>query len=115
MGLNSGPPALEASTLPLGYRGGGFNCIAFDHLLLSLLQEFLSKLSKPLTVPDDKITRWHPKFPLDEVADIPEALLPQPPNVQVYQTAKDVLEGARGKLTPKVKVNCRLWLTHYSF
>jgi len=21
--LNSGPPALEASTLPLGYRGGG--------------------------------------------------------------------------------------------
>ena len=22
-GLNQGPPALEASTLPLGYRGGG--------------------------------------------------------------------------------------------
>ena len=22
-GLNTGPPALEASTLPLGYRGGG--------------------------------------------------------------------------------------------
>ena len=22
-GLNPGPPALEASTLPLGYRGGG--------------------------------------------------------------------------------------------
>ena len=22
-GLNSGPPALEASTIPLGYRGGG--------------------------------------------------------------------------------------------
>ena len=24
-GLNPGPPALEASTLPLGYRGGGLN------------------------------------------------------------------------------------------
>ena len=23
LGLNPGPPALEASTLPLGYRGGG--------------------------------------------------------------------------------------------
>ena len=26
-GLNPGPPALEASTLPLGYRGGGFQDI----------------------------------------------------------------------------------------
>ena len=24
MGLNPGPAALDASTLPLGYRGGGF-------------------------------------------------------------------------------------------
>ena len=23
-GLNMGPPALDASTLPLGYRGGGY-------------------------------------------------------------------------------------------
>ena len=28
-GLNRGPPALEASTLPLGYRGGGE--ISTDH------------------------------------------------------------------------------------
>ena len=26
-GMNLGPPALEASTLPLGYRGGGFQDI----------------------------------------------------------------------------------------
>ena len=28
-GLNPGPPALEASTLPLGYRGGG-GAFVFD-------------------------------------------------------------------------------------
>ena len=28
-GLNPGPPALEASTLPLGYRGGGTNHYKF--------------------------------------------------------------------------------------
>ena len=28
LGLNPGPPALEASTLPLGYGGGGnFGCV----------------------------------------------------------------------------------------
>lgn len=67
------------------------------------LQEFLSNLSRPLTIPDDKITRWHPKFPLDEVPDVQEAPLPQPPDIQVYQTARDVLESTRGKLTPKVQ------------
>ena len=27
-GLNPGPPALEASTLPLGYRGGGIHVVS---------------------------------------------------------------------------------------
>ena len=34
-GLNPGPPALEASTIPLGYRGGGsylFICYIFKQL-----------------------------------------------------------------------------------
>ena len=29
-GLNPGPPALEASTIPLGYRGGGIDLSDFD-------------------------------------------------------------------------------------
>lgn len=68
----------------------------------AFFQEFLSKLSRPLSIPDDKITRWHPKFPLDEVPDILESPLPQPPDLQIYQTAKDVLASTAGKVTPKV-------------
>jgi hypothetical protein len=30
--------------------------------------------------------------------------VPNPPNVQVYQTAKDVLENARGKVLPNVSL-----------
>ena len=33
--MNPGPPTLEASTLPLGYRGGGFQltvCISYNLL-----------------------------------------------------------------------------------
>ena len=28
-GLNPGPPALDAGTLPLGYRGGGWRLLIF--------------------------------------------------------------------------------------
>ena len=31
--LNPGPPALEASTLPLGYRGGGDRSQLIEHLI----------------------------------------------------------------------------------
>ncbi|XP_076109679.1 DNA replication factor Cdt1-like [Mytilus galloprovincialis] len=79
----------------------------FTNKLISIVKrhhkEFLSNLDKPLNVPDDKITRWHPKFRLDEVADIEPSDLPKPPNVEVYQTAKDVLENARGKVLPNVE------------
>ena len=64
----------------------------------------MSNLDRPLNVPNDKITRWHPKFRLDEVPDIEPAEVPKPPNVQVYQTAKDVLENARGKVLPNVSM-----------
>lgn len=72
--------------------------------LYHIFQEFLSNLDRPLNVPDDKITRWHPKFRLDEVPDIEPAEVPKSPNVQVYQTAKDVLENARGKVLPNVSM-----------
>lgn len=65
-------------------------------------QKFLSSLSRPLSVPDDKITRWHPKFSLDEVPDIPVDSLPEPPFVKKYQSAKDVLQDNRAKLPDRV-------------
>lgn len=66
-------------------------------------KEFLANLSRPLSIPDDKITRWHPKFPLDEVPDVVESPLPQPPDVQTLQTARDVLESTRGRVDPKIE------------
>ena len=36
-GLKPGPPALEASTLPLGYRGGGITTYDFSHLYIGLI------------------------------------------------------------------------------
>lgn len=65
-------------------------------------QKFLSSLSRPLSVPDDKITRWHPKFSLDEVPDIPVDSLPEPPFVKKYQSAKDVLQDNKAKLPDRV-------------
>ena len=40
LGLNPGPPALEASTLPLGYQGGGP-----DLVFCRLKNNQISKLS----------------------------------------------------------------------
>uniref|UniRef100_A0A8W8KI41 CDT1 Geminin-binding domain-containing protein n=1 Tax=Magallana gigas TaxID=29159 RepID=A0A8W8KI41_MAGGI len=79
----------------------------FHNKLISVVKshhkKFLSSLSRPLSVPDDKITRWHPKFSLDEVPDIPVDSLPEPPFVKKYQSAKDVLQDNRAKLPDRVK------------
>ncbi|XP_005104215.2 DNA replication factor Cdt1 [Aplysia californica] len=64
---------------------------------------FLSSLSPPIVIPDDKITRWHPRFQLDKVPEVAVSPLPQPPEVLVYHSAKDVLEKQRGKLNPRVE------------
>ncbi|XP_070574141.1 DNA replication factor Cdt1-like [Ptychodera flava] len=66
-------------------------------------QNFLSSLPQPMTVPNDKITRWHPKFPVDQVPDIEPAPLPEPPNVKKYTSARDVLNKARDMLHPRVE------------
>ncbi|XP_041376378.1 DNA replication factor Cdt1-like [Gigantopelta aegis] len=66
-------------------------------------KDFISKLQRPLNIPDNKITRWHPGFPLDEVPDIEESPLPEAPVVYKYETAKDVLEHTRGKIIKKVE------------
>uniref|UniRef100_A0A1A9VPA5 Uncharacterized protein n=1 Tax=Glossina austeni TaxID=7395 RepID=A0A1A9VPA5_GLOAU len=42
-----------------------------------------------------KVTRWHPDFDLENCPDIELAHLPQPPNVQKYSSAKDILLTSR--------------------
>ena len=76
------------------------HCFHF-HLLSP--QDFLSKLDLPLQVSSSKLTRWHPKFALDSVADIQVAELPAAPTV-VTKTAQQVLESTRGKLPARVRI-----------
>uniref|UniRef100_A0A8C5MU79 DNA replication factor Cdt1 n=1 Tax=Leptobrachium leishanense TaxID=445787 RepID=A0A8C5MU79_9ANUR len=64
---------------------------------------FLSSLNPPMVVPDDHLTRWHPRFRVDEVPDIEPAVLPLPPQVEKLSTAQDVLLKARGMMTPKME------------
>ena len=65
-------------------------------------QEYLAKKYPSLTVKNEAIMRWHPCFSLDEVPDIQQSLLPEPPQVKTYSTAQDVLDHARLNMTPRV-------------
>ncbi|TSK20073.1 DNA replication factor Cdt1 [Bagarius yarrelli] len=64
---------------------------------------FLASLTPPLVVPDDKLTRWHPKFNVDEVPNILPSDLPQPPQTEKLTTAQEVLDRARSLMTPKME------------
>ena len=70
--------------------------------VLAFYQDFLCNLNPALSVDDNKIMRWHPKFRLDDVPDVDEADLPQPPVVKTYSSAHDVLEKARDMIAPRV-------------
>ncbi|OXB78402.1 UNVERIFIED_CONTAM: hypothetical protein H355_009173 [Colinus virginianus] len=64
---------------------------------------FLASLSPPMEVPEDKLTRWHPRFRVDEVPDISPAELPQPPQQDRISTAQEVLSTARGMMSTKIR------------
>lgn len=64
------------------------------------LKEFLANLSPPLSLSDDEIVRWHPLFVLENVADVKETPLPQPPLSLTCSTAKDVLNIAQSSMMP---------------
>nr|XP_046205544.1 DNA replication factor Cdt1-like [Oncorhynchus gorbuscha] len=65
---------------------------------------FLAKLNPPIRVPDDKLTRWHPHFNVDEVPNVLPGELPQPPRgAEKLTTAQEVLDKARSMMTPKVE------------
>ncbi|XP_053127179.1 DNA replication factor Cdt1 isoform X2 [Hemicordylus capensis] len=73
------------------------------HILKEHHKAFLASLRPPIVVPDDQLTRWHPRFHVDGVPDIVPADLPQPPQVDKLTTAQEVLEKARSMLTPKME------------
>lgn len=57
--------------------------------------EFLKKLSPPIHIPLEKVRRWHPEFDLEGCSDILPGELPQPPNIEKFSSAKDILSTAR--------------------
>nr|XP_009675147.1 PREDICTED: DNA replication factor Cdt1 [Struthio camelus australis] len=79
----------------------------FSRNLVNIVKQhhkaFMASLSPPMEVPDDKLTRWHPHFNVDEVPDITPAELPQPPQGDRLTTAQEVLTTARGMMTPKME------------
>ncbi|XP_045047864.2 DNA replication factor Cdt1 isoform X2 [Desmodus rotundus] len=79
----------------------------FSQNLLERVQEhhrvFLASLSPPMVVPEDQLTRWHPRFNVDEVPDIEPAELPQPPTTEKLATAQDVLARARSLMSPRME------------
>ncbi|XP_053665342.1 DNA replication factor Cdt1 [Anopheles marshallii] len=71
----------------------------FRHLLLEKTKDaheaFLQTLDPPLNIARNKIVRWHADFDLESCPDIEKAELPQPPNVEKFSSAKEVLSTAR--------------------
>ncbi|KAL7737355.1 hypothetical protein ACLKA6_012966 [Drosophila palustris] len=70
----------------------------FQSLLLQrVMQEhdkFVRSLDPPIII-NKMLTRWHPEFDLESCAEVELAALPQPPNVEKYSSAKDILSTAR--------------------
>ncbi|XP_050778559.1 DNA replication factor Cdt1 [Gopherus flavomarginatus] len=95
-----GHPHLSASRLLERRR-------VFSRNLVNIVKQhhktFMASLSPPMVIPDDKLTRWHPRFNVDEVPDIIPAELPQPPQVDKLTTAQEVLTKARSMMTPKME------------
>ncbi|NXE01719.1 CDT1 factor, partial [Chaetorhynchus papuensis] len=95
-----GRPHLSASRLLERRR-------EFHRNLVNIVREhhraFLAALSPPMVVPEEKLTRWHPRFNVDEVPDINPAELPQAPQQDRLSTAQEVLNTARGMLSPKME------------
>ncbi|NWZ72930.1 CDT1 factor, partial [Acrocephalus arundinaceus] len=95
-----GRPHLSASRLLERRR-------EFHRNLVNIVREhhkaFLAALSPPMVVPEEKLTRWHPRFNVDEVPDISPAELPRPPQEDRLSTAQEVLSTAQGMLSPKME------------
>jgi chromatin licensing and DNA replication factor 1 len=58
-------------------------------------EKFLQTLEVPISVTRGSLKRWHPEFDLENVADVEHGVIPQPPNVEKYSSARDILATAR--------------------
>lgn len=71
----------------------------FYDTLLQLVKkhhtQYLLTLDPPMVIPDDKLSRWHPEFEIEKVAEVESAKLPEMPNAEKYSSAQDVLSKAR--------------------
>ncbi|XP_053188641.1 DNA replication factor Cdt1 [Scomber japonicus] len=79
----------------------------FHYNLVSIVKQhhkvFLSSLVPPVSVPEDKLTRWHPRFNVDTVPAVHISPLPQPPHTEKLTTAQEVLDKACSLITPKME------------
>ncbi|KAL1007144.1 hypothetical protein UPYG_G00082650 [Umbra pygmaea] len=80
----------------------------FHQNLVRIVKEhhkaYLATLNPPIAIPDDKLTRWHPRFNVDEVPGVLPVELPQPPQgAEKLTTAQEVLDKARSMMTPKME------------
>ncbi|XP_028279379.1 DNA replication factor Cdt1 [Parambassis ranga] len=79
----------------------------FHQNLVSIVKQhhkaFLSSLVPPVSVPEDKLTRWHPRFNVDTAPAVQTSSLPQPPQSERLATAQEVLDKARSLITPKME------------
>lgn len=71
----------------------------FQQILLDRVKHehdvFLRSLPSPMIIPKEKIRRWHAEFNLEGCPDILPGELPQPPNIEKFSSAKDILSTAR--------------------
>ncbi|KAL4712015.1 hypothetical protein ACJJTC_003682 [Scirpophaga incertulas] len=71
----------------------------FYETLLQLVKkyhaQYLLTIDPPMVIPNDKLTRWHPEFELENVPDVNCGKLPELPNTEKLSNAQDVLAKAR--------------------
>lgn len=71
----------------------------FYNILLNKVKDehdkFLKSFNPPIIIPKQNVTRWHPEFDLENCPEIEKAPMPQPPNLEKYSSAKDILSTAR--------------------
>lgn len=71
----------------------------FQQILLDRVKHehdvFLRSLVPPMIIPKEKVRRWHAEFNLEGCPDILPGELPQPPNIEKFSSAKDILSTAR--------------------
>lgn len=72
-----------------------------DQLTLVAVQEYLRQ--RNIEVADCELKRWHPDFPLHEVADVPVSPLPAAPKSKDIASAQEVLARLQHKMESEIE------------